>query len=162
MRLRTNCATRGGAVSGLPALNGGAGAYSRPSSIASADLSACDFRDQRQREIDACGHAAAGHEIAVADDPRLNGNRAESCEQIVRRPMGGRAFSLEQSRSAEHERSGAHRSDEPRPLRLPLHEVDRRLVGHQRVDPCPAGHAKDVELRTIVERRVGLEDEPGR
>ena len=132
------------------------------SSIASADLSACDFRDQRQREIDACGHAAAGHEIAVADDPRLNGNRAESLEQIVRRPMGGRALSLEQSRSAEHEGAGAHRSDEPRPFRLLSHKGDRRLVGHQRVHAAAAGHGKDVELRTVVERRVGLEDEPGR
>src|SRR5258705_8330370 len=54
----------GGAVSGEPALNGGAGLYSSPSWIASA-------LSQRQRKIDPRGHAAAGDAVAVDADARL-------------------------------------------------------------------------------------------
>ena len=126
------------------------------------DLFARELGEQRQREIDAGGHAAAGHEVVVAHDPRLNRNCAEGLEQVVRRPMGGRALSLQQSGGAEHERAGADRSDEPRPVRLPPHEGDRRLVGHQGVDPNAAGDAQDVKLRAVLEGRIGRKHEAGR
>ena len=69
--------TSGGAVSGEPELNGGAGLYSSRSWIASAVCWSMQQRDQRQREIDACGDAAAGDAVAVDADARLGRDRAE-------------------------------------------------------------------------------------
>ena len=64
---RLDSATRiaGSALSGEPASNGGCGSYSRLSCTELGMVVAADRRDQRQREVDPRGDAAAGHAVAV-------------------------------------------------------------------------------------------------
>jgi hypothetical protein len=115
MRLRTVCTAAAGAVSGLPALNRGATSAISVSAKSIPAVTPPPFMSLPPRTT------------------RMDRDRAETLEQIVRRPMGGRALSPQKSGGAEYKRADADRSDEPRPVRLALDERDRGLVGHQGV-----------------------------
>ena len=70
------------------------------------DLLAGELGDQRQREIDARGHAAAGHEIAVAHDARMDRDRAENSRADGATPNGWSRVFPEQSGGAKHQSAG--------------------------------------------------------
>jgi hypothetical protein len=85
-------------------------------------------RDQRQREIEPRGYAAAGHDIAILDDTGLFVAGAHEREQMRIAPVRRRAFTLEQPCAAEQERAGADARHQLRASGLTRNEVDRRSV----------------------------------
>ncbi len=86
----------GGASSGVPPVNGGAGAYSgRVDRL--GGVFAVQFGDQRQREIDAGGNAAAADHVAVALNACSAGDGAEQRQAVAHRPVAGGAFARQQA-----------------------------------------------------------------
>ena len=64
------------------------------------DLVALQSSDQRQREIEARGHAAAGDDIPVFDDPCGFVGRADQRQQMRIAPVRRRAPARQQARAA--------------------------------------------------------------
>ena len=58
-----------------------------------AECLSCDH----QREVDACGHAAAGDDIAVDDDALCHRRCPECGEHLAAHPVGGGALSLKET-----------------------------------------------------------------
>ena len=139
----------GGAVSGEPALNGGAGLYSSRSWIASA---VC-----RSTRIDTSVSAKSIPAVTPPPVTRLRSTqtrvlvrrRAERRKKVHRRPVRGRAVTSEQAGRAQHQRSRADRGDVFGARRLPAQEFQHLLVIDHVVGAGAAGHADHVELRAI-------------
>ena len=111
------------------------------------------FRRDLQGEVDSRGHAAAGDDIAVDHHALGDRRRAERAQHLAAHPVRRGALALKQSRGAEHQRAGAHARDVARAFRLTADEVERLGIVEQRVHASAAGHADEIELRAVRERR---------
>ena len=139
----------GGAVSGEPALNGGAGLYSSRSWIASA---VC-----RSTRIDTSVSAKSMPAVTPPPVTRLRSTQTRvlvgvapnAREKLHRRPVRRRAIALQQAGRAQHQRSRADRGDVFRARRLLAQEGQHLLVIDHVVGASAAGHADHVELRAI-------------
>lgn len=67
--------------------------------------------EQGEAEVDAGGHPAAGDAVAVFDDPRRHGFRADEGQQIAVGPVSGGPLPLQQAGSAKDQGAGADGGD---------------------------------------------------
>jgi hypothetical protein len=113
------------------------------------------FGSEREAEIDARGHAAAGDQVAVAHHAPLRRDRPEGGEQIVRRPVRSGPLAPQEPGRAEHQGAGADGGEIALPLRLAAQEAEGLGILHQRVHSAAARHADHVERRAFgeVDRR---------
>ena len=90
--------------------------------------------DQRQRQIDTCGHPRRGDELAIPHKDRVclhpHGGIRRGQRSAVR-PVRSGPPSIQQSRLGQHERARAHRGDPASPRRQPLNLGDRLGVEHR-------------------------------
>src|SRR5262249_53990923 len=64
------------------------------------------------------------------------------------------------SGGAEDERPGADAGDPGRGRATPGDEIERLVVGQERVHPRAAGDTEEVERGRLVQRAIGAEQEP--
>ena len=138
----------GGAVSGEPELNGGAGLYSSRSWIASAVLPVT--------RIDTSVSAKSMPAVTPPPVTRLRSTQTRVFVGSRRIPPDNRSpssvsprDSLEQAGRAQYQRSRADRGDVFCTHRLPAQEVQHLLIVDHVVGAGAAGHADHVELRAV-------------
>lgn len=141
-RARQACSASGGAVSGRPASNGGAGAYSSPRWTVCASAGPTDLRQRDQREVDARRDPATGDDGAVAHDPRLLDDGSEQRQQMPPDPVARGTPPRKQTSRAQDERSRAYRGDIacPSPTRRTSPTNERSSAMPETRRPRPPRH----------------------
>ncbi len=128
------------------------------------DLGAVVAPDYVQAEVDGCGAARRGENVAAVDVQHVWVNlyaRIFRRELLTLFPVRGRATSVEQPRGSEHKRSGAQR-DDPRSALVRPPQLSHQDVGHGRPRGERQGdHDVRVAKRTEPDRSLNSQSTVG-
>jgi hypothetical protein len=111
-----------------------------------------------QSSIDSSRDAGGAHVPAVNYHASVDWNGSKVGEQMKRGPMRRGFDASEQARCAAKQGSGADRKYVRGGCGLCLNEFQHDVVIHQCFLPKPSRHDKQIELRSIRERRLWRND----